>query len=54
MFDIYLEEINALLTACGYEELFPGNPYDWLILCTSTTDNPIASLRDAIAPIEYS
>lgn len=48
-FDIYCEETNALLDSCGYEELFPGNPYDWLFLWAATTEKPLTSLRDAIS-----
>ena len=47
-FDIYLDESNDMLTSCGYEEMFSGNPYDWFFLCASTCENPLDYFRDAI------
>lgn len=51
-FDIYRDETNALLTECGYDELFAGNPYDWLFLWASTSEKPLDTLRMAIGKIE--
>lgn len=51
-FDIFCDETNALLTECGYEELFAGNPYDWLFLWASTSKEPLDALRRAISSIE--
>lgn len=50
-FDIYLCETNALLVSCGYEELFSGNPYDWIFLCCATSDEPLEYFREMIANI---
>lgn len=47
-FDIYCDEANALLAECGYEELFAGNPYDWLFLWSATTNEPLKTLREVI------
>lgn len=47
-YDIYLEEANSLLRNCGYEELFAGNPYDWLFLCAARTERPLDGFRDII------
>ncbi len=47
-FDIYCDEANALLADCGYEELFAGNPYDWLFLWSATTNEPLKTLREVI------
>lgn len=51
-FDIYRDETNALLAECGYDDLFAGNPYDWLFLWASTSGNPLNTLRQAIHSIE--
>ncbi len=48
LFDVFQEETDALLTSCGYDELYPGNPYDWLFLWASTTEHPLDALRDAL------
>ncbi len=51
LFDIYLSETNSLLISCGYEELFSGNPYDWIFLCCATSDEPLEYFREMIANI---
>ncbi len=43
--EIYLEETNACLYQCGYEELYAGNPYDWIFLCCARSDNPLEYFR---------
>lgn len=48
-FDIFLDEMNALLTECGYEELYSGNPYDWIFLTASTASNPLDYFRNIYA-----
>lgn len=47
----FVEETNAILIECGYEELFAGNPYDWLFLWASTTEQPLFALREVIGQI---
>lgn len=51
-FDVYRDETNAILTECGYDELFAGNPYDWLFLWASTSEKPLDTLRMAIGSME--
>ena len=51
LFDIYLAETNTLLISCGYEELFSGNPYDWIFLCCATSDEPLEYFREMIGNI---
>lgn len=51
-FDIYCDETNALLAECGYEDLFPGNPYDWLFLWASACQKPLDALRGVISSID--
>ena len=33
--EIYIEEANNCLYDCGYEDLYAGNPYDWIFLCSA-------------------
>lgn len=44
--DIYLEEINTCLGDAGYEDLFAGNPYDWIFLWASRDEQPLDAFRD--------
>ncbi len=50
-FDQYCRETNDMLHSCGYGDLFPGNPYDWLFLWASSTEAPLDSLRSLISDI---
>ena len=54
LFDVFQEETNALLTSCGYDELYSGNPYDWLFLWASTTEHPLNALRGVLSTLEES
>lgn len=46
--DIFEDEINYILYNCGYENIFAGNPYDWLFLCSSQAKDPIHFFRQCI------
>lgn len=48
---IYLEEANDRLCLCGYEDLYAGNPYDWIFLCSSRSEDPLAFFRACIADL---
>lgn len=50
--EIFKDELNTLLTTCGYEELFAGNPYDWLFLSASQAEDPLTSLQSITCTIE--
>jgi len=50
-YEIYLAEANAELHQCGYEELYPGNPYDWIFLCSAHSDEPIDFFRSCISDL---
>lgn len=52
LFDAYRDETDDILAECGYHELFIGNPYDWLFLWASKTDNPLDTLRNVIYTLE--
>lgn len=46
--DIFIDEINDLLFSCGYEEIYAGNPYDWIFLCSAQADDPLSYFRQCI------
>ena len=46
--DIFIDEINDLLFFCGYEEIYAGNPYDWIFLCSAQADDPLSYFRQCI------
>lgn len=46
--DIFIDEINDLLYSCGYEEIYAGNPYDWIFLCSAQAEDPLAYFRQII------
>lgn len=51
---IYRSETDECLKSCGYEPLFPGNPYDWLFLVSSETEDPLSFFRYCIDEIQSS
>lgn len=51
LYDAFIEEMNTTLYNCGYEYLYAGNPYDWLFMCSSLTDNPLRYFRYCIIEI---
>lgn len=53
-YTIYRDETNNILYSCGYEELFAGNPYDWLFLWSAAQKKPLNALRNALDTLEYS
>lgn len=48
--ETYIDEANACLVKCGYEELFATNPYDWLFLCAAYSEKPIEYFRACMSP----
>lgn len=49
--EIYLDEANSRLYQCGYEELYPGNPYDWIFLCSAQSEEPLDFFRSCICDL---
>lgn len=49
---IFEDELNTLLSTCGYEELFAGHPYDWLFLSAAQAEDPLTSLKAITCTIE--
>lgn len=41
----YIEETDACLYDCGYENLYAGNPYDWIFLCAANSDEPLVFFK---------
>ncbi len=52
-FDDFCEEMAQLLEECGYEELYERNPYDWIFLWASTTEQPLESFRGVMKAIDF-
>lgn len=52
-FDDFCEEMAQLLEECGYEELYERNPYDWIFLWASTTEQPLESFRRMMKTIDF-
>ena len=52
-FDIedYSEQLNALLSECGFSPLYFGNPYDWMFLYCTLSDKPLDVFRGMIADV---
>jgi len=48
LFEIFVDETNTILFHCGYEDLYAGNPYDWLFLCASRSQSPLEYLRTCV------
>lgn len=37
----FIDETNYILYDCGYEDLYAGNPYDWIFLCSAHAKKPL-------------
>lgn len=48
---IYKSEADSTMLECGYEPLFAGNPYDWIFLSASNTDEPLEFFRSFITEL---
>lgn len=46
--ETYIEEANTCLYQCGYEELYAGNPYDWIFLSSARSEDPLKYFRQLI------
>lgn len=51
--DRCLATINDNLVDAGYPLLYPGNPYDFIILVTVNADNPLMSFREYMQEMFY-
>lgn len=48
IFQAFRDETDYLLAKCGYSELFPGNPHDWLYLYCALNDDPLGYLHGVV------
>ena len=46
--DAFIDEIDYTLYLCGYEKMYAGNPYDWIIMCSAQADDPLSYFRQCI------
>lgn len=46
-------EINRYLMDAGYPELYPGDPFDWMILHTVESDFPLIAFREFMRELFY-
>ena len=46
--DIFFEETNHSLRLCGYEDMYAGNPYDWIFMCSAQAYDPLSYFRECI------
>lgn len=44
----FTDNINRRLLEVGYPELYPGNPYDWIFVYCSMSDEPLTVFREFI------
>ncbi len=49
--EIYIEEANNCLYDCGYEDLYAGNPYDWIFLCSAHANDPLDFFRSCFSEL---
>ena len=47
----YTDQLNALLNECGFSMLYYGNPYDWLFLYCTVSENPLDVFRSIIEQV---
>lgn len=45
IFDEYRAQIDALLSECGLSTMYSGNPFDWLFLYCTLSENPLDVFR---------
>ena len=41
----YIAEMNAMMTECGFSELYMGNPYDWMFMYCTLNERPLDVFR---------
>lgn len=47
----YIDDTDAFLGECGFSLLYYGNPYDWLFLYCSLSDNPLDTFRGILSEV---
>jgi hypothetical protein len=46
--DLFRKKMNSILSQCGMLELYPGNPFDWMIMKSVLNERPMEYLDDLI------
>ena len=44
----FIDNMNSRLLEVGYPELYPGNPYDWIFVYCSMSEEPLTVFREFI------
>ena len=44
----FINNLNRQLLEAGYQELYLGNPYDWIFLYCSKSEEPLITFREFI------
>ena len=47
----YLDEMNAILFDAGLQEMYAGNPYDWLFMYCSVKDDSLDCFREIMSEV---
>ena len=47
----YLAPLDSLLFDCGFSQMYPGNPYDWLFLFCTINNRPLDVFRGLITEV---
>ena len=47
----YISEMNALMSDCGFSELYMGNPYDWMFMYCTLNEQPLDAFRGLILEV---
>ena len=50
-FDMYIDQLDALLDEIGYPPMYAGNPFDWLFMICSNMDRPLDEFRNILEQI---
>lgn len=50
-FDMYIDQLDALLDEIGYPPMYAGNPFDWLFMICSNMDRPLDEFRNILDQI---
>lgn len=45
--------INNVLMECGYQEMYYGNPYDWIFIFAMMDDEPMNAFREFMKEVYY-
>jgi uncharacterized ubiquitin-like protein YukD len=49
----YTPQLDDLLEKCNYSPLYFGNPYDWMFLFCTLSENPLATFRELLSEVLY-